>query len=93
MRDKIRAFKPIVVEPSVYYPTLEWTITFLTKLYRSVDMGVFDNLAQEAVTMCADTFIDASKKLLAEKRSVMDAELFLIKHFILLQQVWTSLEI
>jgi hypothetical protein len=87
LREKLRAFKPIVTEPATHYPTLDLTISFLTKLYRSVDLGVFDNLAQEAVAMCTDTFIEASKKLIAEKRSVMDAELFLIKHLISLQQV------
>jgi hypothetical protein len=93
LKEKIRAFKPIVVDPSTHYPTLELTITFLTKLYQSVDLGVFDNLAQEAVSMCTDTFIEASKKLTSEKKSIMEVELFLIKHLILLQQQISIFEI
>ncbi|KAL0480038.1 oligomeric Golgi complex subunit 3 [Acrasis kona] len=84
LRDHIRLFKPIVIPSNQNYPTLDTTIALLTKLYPTVDLGVFDNLAQEAIAMCVDTFIEAGNKILQEKRNVMDAELFLIKHFLLL---------
>jgi hypothetical protein len=66
-----------------WYPTLGITLNLLSKLYRALDIGVFESLAQEAVSLCSSSFIDASKKI-AEKKTVMDAELFSIKHLLTL---------
>lgn len=64
-----------------WYPTLNITIALLNKLYRALDIGVFESLAQEAISHCASSLIDASKKV-SERKTVTDGELFLIKHLL-----------
>jgi hypothetical protein len=66
-------------------PTLRMGISFLTKLYQSLDVGVFEGLAHEVVAICTNSFIDASKKI-SEKKSIIDGELFLIRHLFLLHE-------
>ncbi|KAL9658373.1 hypothetical protein ABK040_015693 [Willaertia magna] len=68
-----------------WYPTLEWTLTLLSKLYKVLDVGVFEGLAQEAVTLCAASFIDASRKI-SEKSDALNGSLFLISHLLILLQ-------
>lgn len=38
-----------------WYPPLRSTLLVLSKVYRAVDMGVFEDLAQLAVAACADS--------------------------------------
>lgn len=68
-----------------WYPTMETTVALLTKLHRSVETSVFEALAQETIAQCTNSFINASKQI-SEKQSVMDGELFLVKHLLGLQK-------
>lgn len=40
---------------STWYPPLRCTLLVLSKVYRAVDMGVFEDLAQLAVAACAES--------------------------------------
>lgn len=40
---------------STWYPPLKSTLLVLSKVYRAVDMGVFEDLAQLAVAACAES--------------------------------------
>lgn len=40
---------------TTWYPPLRSTLQVLSKVYRAVDMGVFEDLAQLAVAACAET--------------------------------------
>lgn len=40
---------------STWYPPLRSTLLVLSKVYRAVDMGVFEDLAQLAVAACAES--------------------------------------
>lgn len=70
---------------STWYPTLEKTISCLSKLYHSQESAVFTGLAQEAVEVCSISLQKASK-LIARKSSLMDGQLFLIKHLLILRE-------
>ncbi|KAJ0965336.1 hypothetical protein J5N97_026474 [Dioscorea zingiberensis] len=67
-----------------WYPPLEKTISCLSKLYRCLEPAVFTGLAQEAVEFCTISIQNASKAI--AKRSSMDSQLFLIKHFLILRE-------
>ncbi|KAK9131547.1 hypothetical protein Sjap_012034 [Stephania japonica] len=74
--------------PDVYntwYPPLEKTISYLSKLYRCLEPAVFTGLAQEAVEFCSGSIQKASK-LIAKRSSPMDGQLFLVKHLLILRE-------
>ncbi|XP_074280825.1 conserved oligomeric Golgi complex subunit 3 isoform X2 [Silene latifolia] len=68
-----------------WYPPLEKTLSLLSKLYRSLEAGVFTGLAQEAVEVCSLSIQKASK-LISQRSSPMDGQLFLIKHLLILRE-------
>jgi len=67
------------------YKTLENTLMCLGLVYRCVDLRTFEELAQEAVAACAQSLKDASEKI-ASGSSKLDADLFFIKHLLVLRE-------
>mmetsp|Transcript_6967 Transcript_6967/g.26044 ORF Transcript_6967/g.26044 Transcript_6967/m.26044 type:complete len:911 (-) Transcript_6967:908-3640(-) len=76
---------------SDWYPPLPRSLNLLSKLYNRIEIGVFEGLAQEIISLCTDAFIDASPQI-AQKSSVLDGELFLIKHLLALRMELTPFE-
>ncbi|XP_024973741.1 conserved oligomeric Golgi complex subunit 3 isoform X1 [Cynara cardunculus var. scolymus] len=68
-----------------WYPPLEKTVSCLSKLYNCLEQAVFTGLAQEAVEVCSLSIQKASK-LVAKRSSLMDGQLFLIKHLLILRE-------
>ncbi|KAK9075190.1 hypothetical protein SSX86_003511 [Deinandra increscens subsp. villosa] len=68
-----------------WYPPLEKTVSCLSKLYNCLEQAVFTGLAQEAVEFCSLSIQKASK-LVAKRSSLMDGQLFLIKHLLILRE-------
>ncbi|XP_065849843.1 conserved oligomeric Golgi complex subunit 3 [Euphorbia lathyris] len=68
-----------------WYPPLEKTLSCLSKLYRCLEASVFNGLAQEAVEVCSLSIQKASK-LVTKRTAVMDGQLFLIKHLLILRE-------
>lgn len=68
-----------------WYPPLERTLSCLSKLYRCLEPPVFTGLAQEAVEVCSLSIQKASK-LIVKRSSLMDGQLFLIKHLLILRE-------
>ncbi|KAK6784044.1 hypothetical protein RDI58_017498 [Solanum bulbocastanum] len=68
-----------------WYPPLEKTVSCLSKLYCFLGSAVFTGLAQEAVEFCSLSIQKASK-LIGKRSSSMDAQLFLIKHLLILRE-------
>ncbi|PON66074.1 Conserved oligomeric Golgi complex, subunit [Parasponia andersonii] len=68
-----------------WYPPLEKTLSYLSKLYRCLEPAVFTGLAQEAVEFCSESIQKASK-LITKRSSLMDGQLFLIKHLLILRE-------
>ncbi|RQM28596.1 hypothetical protein B5M09_007951 [Aphanomyces astaci] len=108
LRDEIEAFVPTLADlnypdkllgacatPTVYatwYPTLEHTLMCLSKVYRYVNMHIFEELAQDAVRMCTATLNMASADIAVEKGH-LDGGLFLIKHLLTLRERITPFDI
>ncbi|KAG6596156.1 Conserved oligomeric Golgi complex subunit 3, partial [Cucurbita argyrosperma subsp. sororia] len=78
--------------PNAWYPPLEKTLSYLSKLYRCLEPVVFTGLAQEAVEVCSTSIQNASK-LIAKRSSPMDGQLFLIKHFLILREQIASFDV
>ncbi|ETW04319.1 hypothetical protein, variant 1 [Aphanomyces invadans] len=97
IRDNIEAFVPTpsdlnypekLAAPTVYatwYPTLEHTLMCLSKVYRYVNMHIFEELAQDAVRSCTATLKMASADIAVSKGN-LDGGLFLVKHLLTLRE-------
>ncbi|PKA50592.1 hypothetical protein AXF42_Ash013807 [Apostasia shenzhenica] len=68
-----------------WYPPLEKTVSYLSKLYHCLEPAVFTGLAQEAVEFCSISIQNASK-VISKKSSPMDGQLFLIKNLLILRE-------
>mmetsp|Transcript_40675 Transcript_40675/g.66006 ORF Transcript_40675/g.66006 Transcript_40675/m.66006 type:complete len:805 (+) Transcript_40675:61-2475(+) len=75
-----------------WYPTLERTLMTLSKLYRSLDIAVFEGIAHEMVSVCTATFLSAAKTI-TKNKGMIDGHLFLIKHLLILREQITPFEI
>ncbi|CAE8600221.1 unnamed protein product, partial [Polarella glacialis] len=89
-----------------WFPTLTRTLSILAKIYRVLEMSTFQGLAQEAVDICIATLKQASEQL-AQRRlpwagkdlevlkplvQMMDSQLFLVKHLLLLREQVAAFE-
>ncbi|CAI8054354.1 Conserved oligomeric Golgi complex subunit 3 [Geodia barretti] len=69
----------------MWYPTVRRTLLCLSKLYRCIDKSIFEGIAQEALSECVKSLCSASGTMASKKPSV-DAQLFLIKHLLILRE-------
>jgi len=67
------------------YKSLENTLLFLGMIFRCVEMQTFEELTQEAVHGCTASLKRASLEI-GNKGKKTDAELFLIKHLLILRE-------
>lgn len=69
----------------MWYPTVRRTLVCLSRLYRCVDRSIFQGISQEALTYCIESVCTAGA-MIREKKSVIDGELFEIKHLLILRE-------
>eukprot|EP00658_Telonema_sp_P-2_P066477 TRINITY_DN5548_c0_g1_i4.p1 TRINITY_DN5548_c0_g1~~TRINITY_DN5548_c0_g1_i4.p1 ORF type:complete len:485 (+),score=165.01 TRINITY_DN5548_c0_g1_i4:102-1556(+) len=62
-----------------WYPTLVCTLDLLSKVWRCLKKEIFEGLAQEAISLCIQSFVTAAKTI-SRQSTKLDSELFLIKH-------------
>ena len=82
-------------QATFWYPPLDKTLMCLAKIYRCVKMKIFEELAQEALLVCAERLNSGAAEILKRDRSVapdsstgsrLNAALFLIKHILVLRE-------
>lgn len=69
----------------MWYPTVRRTLVCLSRLYRCVDRSVFQSLSQEAISLCVQS-IEKARQEIEKRASTLDAELFQIKHLLILRE-------
>ncbi|EDW04049.1 conserved oligomeric Golgi complex subunit 3 [Drosophila grimshawi] len=69
----------------MWYPTVRRTLVCLSRLYRCVDLPIFQGLSQEALKLCIQSVSQAAIKISAAKTPI-DGELFEIKHLLILRE-------
>ncbi|CAG0887918.1 unnamed protein product [Darwinula stevensoni] len=69
----------------MWYPTVRRTIVMLSKLYRCLDKATFQGISQEALQFCVQSLSNAGSQI-AQRRSIIDAQLFQIKHLLILRE-------
>ncbi|PGH35512.1 hypothetical protein GX50_01614 [[Emmonsia] crescens] len=75
-----------------WYPTLRKALWLLSRIYRLVNSTVFDDLAHQIVHQTTLS-LDAASTQISTKASPADAQLFLIKHLLLLKQQIVAFDI
>ncbi|KAF2459267.1 Sec34-like family-domain-containing protein [Lineolata rhizophorae] len=75
-----------------WYPTLRKAIWLLSRIYRLVNSTVFDDLAHQIVHQTVLSFNTAAAQI-AKRHSPTDAQLFLIRHLLLLKQQIVTFDI
>ncbi|KLJ08996.1 hypothetical protein EMPG_15558 [Blastomyces silverae] len=75
-----------------WYPTLRKAVWLLSRIYRLVNSTVFDDLAHQIVHRTTLSLHAASTQI-STKASPADAQLFLIKHLLLLKQQIVAFDI
>lgn len=81
----VLGFENSAVGGGEWYPTLQKTISLLTKLYGCLPAPSFDDLAQDAVESCRISIMTASQMLKAQQ-STRDGQLFAIKNLMQLRE-------
>ena len=74
------------------YPTLPRAIHLLSRIYRLVNSSVFDDLAHQIVHSTTASLVSASQQI-ASKSSPTDAQLFLLRHLLLLKSQIVAFDI
>lgn len=74
------------------YPTLPRAIRLLSRIYRLVNSSVFDDLAHQIVHSTTQSLVNASKQI-ESKSSLADAQLFLLRHLLLLKSQIVAFDI
>ena len=69
----------------MWYPTVRRTLVCLSRLYRCVDRPVFQSLSREAIDYCVQS-IETAKEKIEARSSLLDAELFQVKHLLILRE-------
>ncbi|KAJ6233817.1 conserved oligomeric golgi complex component 3 [Anaeramoeba flamelloides] len=84
--DESKAKRHIITKEEIttWYPTLKRTITILSKIYGIVAPLVFEELAQESISICVHSFVHASNMI--ESKNDIDKQLFLLRHLLLLRE-------
>jgi len=76
----------------MWYPTIRRTLMCLSKIYRSVEKAIFQEVAHEALKACIDSVVHASN-MIKLRKTKFDGQLFLIKHLLILREQITPFNI
>jgi hypothetical protein len=69
----------------LWYPTVRRAIMCLTKLFRTLDSSTFQGLAQDVIVACIQT-LDMAATRIKVRTTSLDADLFLIKHLLIIRE-------
>ncbi|KAF8134474.1 Sec34-like family-domain-containing protein [Boletus edulis] len=78
-----------------WYPTLQKTVWVLSQLHDFVKPAIFEDIAQEAVSLCRQSLV-ASSTIIGQRNapaSTLDGELFLVRHLLILKEVANNLDL
>ncbi|KAF8072123.1 Sec34-like family-domain-containing protein [Lyophyllum atratum] len=82
---------PSIDQQDTWYPTLRKTVWVLSQLHDFVKPAIFEDIAQEAISLCRQSLVAATE--LMRVKAPLDAQLFLARHLLLLKEVTQNLDL
>ncbi|KAG6809162.1 hypothetical protein H0H92_001356 [Tricholoma furcatifolium] len=82
---------PSIEKQDTWYPTLRKTVWVLSQLHDFVKPVIFEDIAQEAISLCRQSLVAAAE--LIRVKAPLDSQLFLARHLLLLKEVTQSLDL
>ena len=76
----------------MWYPTVRRTLVCLSRLYRCLELEIFQGLSQEVLDACIDSLETASLQI-ADKKGARNGQLFMIKHLLILREQITPFQV
>merc|ERR1719479_105875 len=76
----------------MWYPTVRRTLVCLSRLYRCLELEIFQGLSQEVLDACMDSLQNACTQITARK-GLRNGQLFLIKHLLILREQITPFQV
>ncbi|QRV93906.1 conserved oligomeric Golgi complex subunit 3 [Ceratobasidium sp. AG-Ba] len=84
---------PSLEPESTWYPPLVTTCNVLKKLHDYVKPAIFQDISQEAISLCRLSILSAADLIVARPdTSEVDAHLFVIRHLLALKEITTAVE-
>ncbi|KAF8210627.1 Sec34-like family-domain-containing protein [Mycena galopus ATCC 62051] len=87
---------PTLDKQETWFPTLQKTVWVLSQLHDFVNPAIFEDIAQEAVTLSRQSLILASdmiKQRVGSSSSPLDGQLFLVRHLLILKEITHNLDL
>mmetsp|Transcript_1833 Transcript_1833/g.2706 ORF Transcript_1833/g.2706 Transcript_1833/m.2706 type:complete len:848 (+) Transcript_1833:73-2616(+) len=69
-----------------WFPPMRSVLKILSKIFRVVEPRVFEDIARESIQACARSLKEGSLVILQRSSSQMHADLFLVKHLLILRE-------
>merc|ERR1719479_454011 len=76
----------------MWYPTVRRTLVCLSRLYRCLEVEIFQGLSQEVLDACIDSLESACSQI-STKKGLRNGQLFLIKHLLILREQITPFQV
>ena len=96
---RLAGTRSTALEKDQHFPTLTNTLQLLAILHQSVEKGVFEGLAQEAIGICTQLLVRCSEMIVGHKGkdrvefAQLESHLFLIRHLLALREHITPYDI
>ncbi|PBK78097.1 Sec34-domain-containing protein [Armillaria solidipes] len=86
---------PSLDKQDTWFPTLQKTVWVLSQLHDFVKPAIFEDIAQEALSLCRQSLVSASEalKLKNPPTSRLDGQLFLIRHLLIMKEITNNLDL
>eukprot|EP00339_Tiarina_fusa_P009055 CAMPEP_0117008848 /NCGR_PEP_ID=MMETSP0472-20121206/8208_1 /TAXON_ID=693140 ORGANISM="Tiarina fusus, Strain LIS" /NCGR_SAMPLE_ID=MMETSP0472 /ASSEMBLY_ACC=CAM_ASM_000603 /LENGTH=818 /DNA_ID=CAMNT_0004710987 /DNA_START=23 /DNA_END=2479 /DNA_ORIENTATION=+ len=75
-----------------WFPPMRSVLRILSKIFRVVEPRVFEDIALQSVQSCTNCLKDGAAYI-QKRRTVMDADLFLVKHLLILREQLSPFDI
>merc|ERR1719150_731946 len=76
----------------MWYPTVRRTLVCLSRLYRCLEVEIFQGLSQEVLDACIESLENACTQITARK-GLRNGQLFHIKHLLILREQITPFQV
>ncbi|KAG8770420.1 Golgi transport complex subunit 3 [Ceratobasidium sp. 428] len=84
---------PLLEPEAAWYPPLVTTCNVLKKLHDYVKPAIFQDISQEAISLCRLSILSAADLIVARpETSEVDAHLFVIRHLLALKEITSAVE-